>query len=109
MEFYICLFLIVVGMLIAFICVSIGVCLGRLDKNELCDSNCCKSVCNDTLSSSNSTVGDNNRQVNSRQDLGLDKEKIARTLYILRASASSRERVVIDYCIDKLCGEVEDY
>lgn len=80
------------GALTAIVFVGIGVCIGRNDKGE---SN------GDTDNRVCVHCGDWNRSSDHGQPQQMDPEEVTAVLYLLRIGASSREKQVIDYLIDK--------
>jgi hypothetical protein len=86
------IFCITLSLVMAVILVGIGVQIGRNDKGE---SN------GDTDNRVCVPDGDRNRGSDHGQPQQMDPEEVTAVLYLLRIGASSREKQVIDYLIDK--------
>ena len=105
------MFLITMGMLMAFGFIGIGVCIGEgMAKGQLhkCDSG--SDVSGGDPNLSDSTVGDSDRTEHSGQDLGSDDptpEEIGQVLWVLRLGASTEEKRVIDHLIRQEVGDNE--
>ena len=82
---------ITIGALIVFASIGIGVCFGRCDKGQLNDDSDVRTYV---------PIRDRNRCGNKRDDKP-DNKEIENVLYTLRIGASTREKRVIDYLIDK--------
>ncbi|MBQ1574413.1 MAG: hypothetical protein IIZ78_25105 [Clostridiales bacterium] len=80
-----------VGALIVFASIGIGVCFGRCDKEQ-------HDTDDDVIIYI--PLRDRNRRGNKR-DSPPDAREIVDVLYMLRIAASSREKKVIDYLIDR--------
>lgn len=98
-------FLITMGMLISFMLIGIGVCIGeRVDKRQLRKCDNCPVLSDDTDSVSNCDMGGSDRQEHSGQDLGSDipsPETIEAVLNIFRIHACRTECEVIDYLLSQ--------
>ena len=99
------MFLITMGMLMAFGFIGIGVCIGDgLAKTQLhkCDNN--PDVSGGDTDLSDSGMGETDRAEHSGQDLGSDEpspELVASVLTVLRMGASQTEKAIIDYLLTK--------
>ena len=97
------MFLITMGMLMAFGFIGIGVCIGEgLDKRELCKCDSGSDVSGGDPNLRDSAMGDSDRAEHSGQDMGSDvpsPEEISRVLWVLRLGASATEKRVIDHLI----------
>ena len=61
---------IIIGLLIAFGCIGIGVVIGEnISEGKLHNDNNNSNVCNNDSNNNNSSVGDNNKQINNRCDI----------------------------------------
>ena len=80
-----------IGALIVFASIGIGVCFGRSDKEQ-------HDTDDDVIIYI--PLRDRNRRGNKR-DIPPDAREIVDVLYMLRIAASSREKKVIDYLIDR--------
>lgn len=86
------IFCITLTAIMAVLLVGIGVQLGRSDKGEL-DRDNDNSVCVPDR--------DRNRGGDHGQLKQMDPEEVTAVLYLLRIGATSREKQIIDYLIDK--------
>lgn len=86
------IFCITLTAIMAVLLVGIGVQLGRSDKGQLNDDSDIRIYIPDR---------DRNRSGNNGQPQQMDPEEVTAVLYLFRIGASSREKQVIDYLIDK--------